>query len=103
MDFKPVLDQALAAARAAGDILRADFHRVGGPRGQVDKAEADLEAERLIRSRLTSTFPHWGYLGEETGRHEGVSGAPRWLGEPNDGTRDYLEGRRGSGVSIGLL
>ncbi|HLA78863.1 MAG TPA: inositol monophosphatase family protein [Vicinamibacteria bacterium] len=103
MDLKPVLDQALAAARAAGDILRADFHRVGGPRGQVDKAEADLEAERLIRSRLTSTFPHWGYLGEETGRHEGVSGAPRWLVDPNDGTRDYLEGRRGSAVSIGLL
>lgn len=103
MDRKPALDEALAAARAAAEILRADFHRPGGPRGQVDKAEADLEAERLIRTRLTAAFPGWGYLGEETGRQDGVPGEPLWLVDPNDGTRDYLQGRRGSTVSIGLL
>ena len=26
-----------------------------------------------------------------------------WLVDPNDGTRDYLVGRRGSAVSIGLV
>lgn len=103
MDRKPALDEALAAARAAGEILRADFHRPGGARGQVDKAEADLEAERLIRARLTAAFPRWGYLGEETGRQDGVPGEPLWLVDPNDGTRDYLQGRRGSTVSIGLI
>lgn len=103
MERKPALDEALAAARAAGEILRADFHRPGGPRGQVDKAEADLEAERLIRARLTAAFPRWGYLGEETGRQDGIPGEPRWLVDPNDGTRDYLQGRRGSTVSIGLI
>lgn len=103
MDRKPALDEALAAARAAAEILRADFHRAGGPRGQVDKAEADLEAEWLIRNRLTAAFPRWGYLGEETGRQEGIPGEPLWLVDPNDGTRDYLQGRRGSTVSIGLL
>jgi ADP-ribosylglycohydrolase/fructose-1,6-bisphosphatase/inositol monophosphatase family enzyme len=103
MDLQPALQAALAAAREAGDLLRADFHRSGGPRGRVDKALADVEAERLIRSRLVGGFPGWGYVGEETGSAAGRAGEPIWLVDPNDGTRDYLEGRRGSAVSIGLL
>jgi ADP-ribosylglycohydrolase/fructose-1,6-bisphosphatase/inositol monophosphatase family enzyme len=90
-------------ARAAGELLRADFHRPGGPRGAGDKAEADVEAERLIRARLLEAFPGWGYRGEETGTQAGAPGQPTWLVDPNDGTRDYLAGRRGSAVSIGLV
>jgi ADP-ribosyl-[dinitrogen reductase] hydrolase len=103
MNLSSALEVALAAARAAGDILAQDFHRPGGPRGKVDKADADLEAEHEIRGRLLGAFPEWGYLGEETGRGAGKAGAPVWLVDPNDGTRDYLLGRRGSAVSIGLL
>lgn len=96
------LPLAIRAAREAGDLLRADVHRPGGPRGGGDKAEADTEAERLIRERLVAAFPDWGYLGEETGGRPGRAGTPVWLVDPNDGTRDYLAGRRGSAVSIGL-
>lgn len=103
MSLKGALDAAVAAALEAGEMLRRDFHRPGGPRGHGDKADADTEAERVIRARLAAAFPGWGYLGEETGRAEGEAGAPRWLVDPNDGTRDYLKGRRGSAVSIGLL
>jgi len=98
------LEVAVAAAREAGDHLRRDLHRPGGPRGHGDKAEADTEAEHLIRARLQAAFPSWGYLGEETGRGPApAAGAPTWLVDPNDGTRDYLVGRRGSAVSIGLV
>jgi fructose-1,6-bisphosphatase/inositol monophosphatase family enzyme/ADP-ribosylglycohydrolase len=104
LDLARALEVAVAAAREAGDILRRDFHRVGGARGQGDKAEADTEAEVVIRARLLQAFPSWGYLGEETGRGpQPAAGAPTWLVDPNDGTRDYLEGRRGSAVSIGLV
>ncbi len=103
MDWRRPLEAALDAAVAAGEILRRDFHHPGGARGAVDKAEADVEAERLIRARLTEAFPGWGYVGEETGRAPGEPGRPVWLVDPNDGTRDYLAGRRGSAVSIGLL
>ena len=103
MDLGPALDVAIAAAREAGDVLRRDFHRPGGPRGKDDKAEADHEAEEKIRTRLQQAFPDWGYLGEETGAASGQAGRPVWLVDPNDGTRDYLKGRRGSAVSIGLL
>jgi ADP-ribosylglycohydrolase/fructose-1,6-bisphosphatase/inositol monophosphatase family enzyme len=97
------LDVAVQAAREAGELLRRDFHRPGGARGHGDKAEADVEAEHAIRARLTAAFPRHSYLGEETGRVQGDPGAPLWLVDPNDGTRDYLVGRRGSTVSIGLL
>ncbi len=90
-------------ARSAGDLLRADFHRPGGPRGGGDKAEADVEAEQLIRERLTRLYPECGFLGEELGRVQAPPGAPIWLVDPNDGTRDYLAGWRGSSVSIGLV
>lgn len=103
MDFSNALRTALTAAREAGDLLRADLHRPEGPRGKIDKADADVEAEACIRARLSAAFPTWGYLGEETGRIEGAPGTPLWLVDPNDGTRDYLKGRRGSAVSIGLL
>jgi ADP-ribosylglycohydrolase/fructose-1,6-bisphosphatase/inositol monophosphatase family enzyme len=103
VDLSRALEVAIAAARGAGDHLRADFHRPGGPRGHGDKADADLEAEQMIRHALLAAFPDWGYLGEETGAAAGPSGAPVWLVDPNDGTREYLKGRRGSSVSIGLL
>ena len=102
-DLPRTLDVAVRAAREAGDVLRADLHRAGGPRGHGEKAEADTEAEWGIRGRLREAFPGWGYLGEETGEVAGEPGTPRWLVDPNDGTRDYLKGRRGSTVSIALL
>ncbi len=96
------LSVAMEAALRAGEILRADFHRPDGARGGGDKAEADTEAEREVRARLLQAFPGWGYRGEETGVQAGQPGQPIWLVDPNDGTRDYLAGRRGSAVSIGL-
>ena len=55
------------------------------------------------RAGCSRRFPGWGFLGEETGAVAGTPGEPIWLVDPNDGTRDYLKGRRGSAVSIGLL
>jgi ADP-ribosyl-[dinitrogen reductase] hydrolase len=97
------LSVAVESALQAGALLLADFHRPGGARGGGDKADADTEAEREIRSRLMAAFPRWGYRGEETGVQPGEPGEPIWLVDPNDGTRDYLAGRRGSAVSIGLV
>jgi ADP-ribosylglycohydrolase/fructose-1,6-bisphosphatase/inositol monophosphatase family enzyme len=103
IDLRAALDRAVVSAREAGELLRADLHRTDGPRGHVDKADADTEAEWLIRRHVLEAFPGWGFLGEETGAVSGRPGDPIWLVDPNDGTRDYLKGRRGSAVSIGLL
>src|SRR5581483_638044 len=103
-DLAQALAVATDAALAGGALIRADFHLPGGPRGYRDHAEVDIEAEQLIRARLLAAFPDWGYRGEETGSC-GVERAPQyvWLVDPNDGTRSFLLGSRGSAVSIGLL
>jgi ADP-ribosyl-[dinitrogen reductase] hydrolase len=103
LDLGRALAVAVAAARSAARLLRDDFHRSSGARGHGDKAEVDTEAELVIRARLLEAFPGWGYLGEETGRAAGAPESPVWLVDPNDGTRDYLAGRRGSAISIGLV
>ena len=103
-DLARAMEVALEAATSAGDLVRADFHRSGGPRGHGSHADVDVEAERLIRARLLAAFPDWGYRGEETGS-AGVVPPPRflWLVDPNDGTVNYLQGVRGSSVSVALL
>jgi ADP-ribosylglycohydrolase/fructose-1,6-bisphosphatase/inositol monophosphatase family enzyme len=105
MEYQALLAVAVDAARAAGDRLRRDFHAPGGARGGGNKAPADTEAEIDIRRRLETAWPDAGYVGEETGRRPGGQGGHGhvWLVDPNDGTRAYLEGHRGSAVSIALL
>jgi len=103
VDFSDPLRVAIEAARVAGGLLRQEFHRTGGPRGVDGHAEVDLLAEQSIRQRLTSAFPRWGYLGEETGGSLGDDGRYLWLVDPNSGTSAYLAGQRGSAVSIALL
>lgn len=95
---------AVAAARDAGAMLRDEFHRPGGPRGSGGHAEIDRPVEELIRSRLSTAFPDDGFLGEETGaRDPAAAGGRRWIVDPNDGTREFLRGRRGPSVSIALV
>lgn len=99
--YDKALKTAIEAAREAGDLLRSEFYRAGGPIGTAHHAEADDAAEALIRGRLLEAEP-WGYLGEETGAV--ASGSDHlWLVDPNDGTAAYMKGRRGSAVSIAAL
>jgi ADP-ribosylglycohydrolase/fructose-1,6-bisphosphatase/inositol monophosphatase family enzyme len=93
---------AIEAAKEAGALLLRDFHRPGGPRGAGAHADADLEAEKVIREKLLAATK-WSYLGEETGRATGEDERHVWLVDPNDGTASYLRGLRGSAVSIAAL
>ncbi len=99
------LATAIEAAQRAGAMLRDEFHRPGGPRGEGGHAEMDEIAEEEIRRILLAAFPEYGYRGEELG----FKGPPRdegkhiWIVDPNDGTSDFLRGFRGSSVAIALL
>ena len=105
VDLTRALELAVRSAKAAGALLLADFRRPDGPRGHGDKAPADSEAETLLRDALEAAFPTHGIVGEELPSRDRLpqDGDPHtWWLDPNDGTRDYLEGARGSAVSIGL-
>ena len=85
----------------AGEILSAEWSLPGGPRGHGDKAEVDVENEALLRKSLLALLD-CDFWGEETGSR--LTGHKYcWVVDPNDGTRDFLEGRKGSAISVGLL
>lgn len=100
--YQGALKAAIEAAQEAGKMLRAEYHRQGGPRGSGGHAEIDGRAERVIRERILAAYPA-AYRGEETGSASGGDSQHIWLVDPNDGTSSYLKGWRGSAVSIALI
>lgn len=98
------LEVAVAAARAAGEILRANF---GGEqavryKGEVDLVtEVDEQAEGKIGWMLREAFPDYGILAEEGGALPG-GGEYRWTVDPLDGTVNYAHGLPVFCVSIAL-
>ncbi len=101
MNLHSLLDLVIAEAHSAGEMLAAEYQRVGGPRGYGDKAEIDYEIEVHLRTKLLS-YLDCDFWGEETDIR--LTGHPLcWVVDPNDGTSDFLKGRAGSAISIGLL
>lgn len=86
---------------AAGARLRAEFHRSGGPRGAGSKAEIDAELESYLKRRLRALHP-CDWHGEELPR-EDTGHSDVWVVDPQDGTRAFLKGLRGSSVSVALF
>lgn len=101
-DLPRLLPPVIAMAEGAGRLLAAEFARPGGPRGAGSHAHVDDEIEVMLREQLLALLPaRW--LGEETGEKAGPGGAWCWLVDPHDGTSAFLDGHRGSAVSIALL
>jgi ADP-ribosyl-[dinitrogen reductase] hydrolase len=103
---KPVLprrlqDGVVEAVREAGDLLRAEFHRPGGPRGRGSHAVIDGEIDGFLRGRLLGLHDV-GWLSEEGGRKLSAS-QDIWIVDPHDGTSAFLKGLRGSSISVALL
>jgi len=99
------LDVAIATAREAGAILRAEFDRPKtiSYKGEVDiVTESDRRSEKLIVARLREHFPDHGIVAEEGG---GGAADARccWYVDPLDGTTNFAHGYPCFAVSIGLL
>ncbi|MGD9510889.1 MAG: inositol monophosphatase family protein [Geminicoccaceae bacterium] len=89
------------AVLGAGSMIRTEFHRSGGPRVQGGKATIDIEVEQLLQRRLLA-LRACNFLGEETAP-DGELADEAWVVDPQDGTSEFLRGRRGSAVSVALL
>lgn len=96
-----LLPAAIEAVSEAGAMIRAEFHRRGGPRGGGSKAQIDTEVEEVLKDRLLGLHA-CGFVGEETDRIS-APGPDVWVVDPQDGTTDFLAGRRGSAISVALL
>jgi histidinol-phosphatase len=86
------LKAALAAARAASEVINAHYRNNPGVRLKSDASpvtEADVLAEEAIHATLSERFPAYGFHGEETGQHA-ASAESVWLVDPIDGTKAFV-------------
>ena len=96
-----LIELATRAVVEAGALLRAEFHRPGGPRGAHSKAPIDSEIENSLRTRLLAMHS-CDWHGEEL-PHIYTGHSDVWVVDPHDGTRGFLKGLRGSSISVALL
>jgi len=103
MSSQRLLDAAMDAARAAGEIAlgyyRAGFE-VMTKADQTPVTQADREGEQAIVEILGRATPDVGFLGEEFGAKGPQE--RRWIIDPIDGTRNFVRHVPIWAVLIGL-
>jgi 3'(2'), 5'-bisphosphate nucleotidase len=101
------LEVAEALARQAGALIRGYFGTgvtVENKAGDEPVTRADREASELIVRGLAAAFPHDIIISEEApdDARRLEPGRRVWFVDPLDGTRDFIRGRHGFAVMIGL-
>lgn len=109
------LEIAIGSARAAGELLRANFGQpldVNAFEAHDIKLELDVRTQELITQHLLGAFPDHALYGEE-----GIAGNQasdhQWIVDPIDGTVNYFYGlphfcisialRRGTEILLGVI
>jgi histidinol phosphatase-like enzyme (inositol monophosphatase family) len=102
--IRHLLDFAQELAWQAGKITLAYFGTGVVPEIKADLTPvtiADRQAEERLRTMIAARFPDHGILGEEFG--EANPGARyRWILDPIDGTKSFVQGVPLYGVLVGL-
>jgi len=110
-DYREDLDTAVAAARAAGDVVMQyfkagyDVRDKGGIEGEENPVtSADLASNAVLKERLLGAFPGDGWLSEETADSTDRLERRRvWVVDPIDGTKEFILGIPQFSVSVGLV
>jgi myo-inositol-1(or 4)-monophosphatase len=102
----PMLNIAIRAARAAGDIIvrnmdRIDRLKVVSKRNNDFVTEVDQKAEEAIIDIIKTAFPDHGFLAEESGV-KNADAEYQWIIDPLDGTTNFLHSVPQFAVSIAL-
>lgn len=102
----PMLNIAIRAARAAGDIIvrnmdRLDRLKIVSKKNNDFVTEVDRKAEEAIIDILKTAFPDHGFLAEESGIKD-EHAQYQWIIDPLDGTTNFLHGVPQFAVSIAL-
>lgn len=107
MGFVHELAVVEGLCRRAGELVRGYFGSgipVEQKPGEGPVTRADREASELIVAGLRAEFPADGILSEEAPDDGSRRLAPRvWMVDPVDGTSDFVRGREGFAVMVGLL
>jgi myo-inositol-1(or 4)-monophosphatase len=102
----PMVNIAVRAARAAGNIITRNMDRIdrltiSSKRSNDFVTEVDRTAESAIIDVLRQAYPDHGFLAEESGA-EAKGGEYQWIIDPLDGTTNFLHGFPQFSVSIAM-
>lgn len=96
-----------AAVRDAGALSMRFFGKASRHWEKAENqpvSEADIAVNDLLRSRLHSPRPDYGWLSEETpDTSERLSRRRIWMVDPIDGTRAFIQGKPEFTVSVALV
>ena len=103
--MQPMLNIAVRAARAAGNIIIRQFDRAQDlPASEKSKndyvTEVDKQAEAVIIDTLLKAFPKHAIMAEESGTRGNSEYV--WIIDPLDGTTNFMHGFPHFAVSIAL-
>jgi histidinol-phosphatase len=104
LDLAKAMDTARRAVEAASAASLAHFGRgvrVDVKPDRTPVTQADRDAEAAILAVVREVFPEHGFLGEETGAHDGAA-STRWIVDPLDGTKGFTRGRSFWGALVAL-
>ena len=104
--MQPMLNIAVRAARAAGDIIvrnmdRLDRIKVVTKQNNDFVSSVDHMAEEEIIATIKHAYPDHGILAEESGK-QAEDADFQWIIDPLDGTTNFLHGFPQFAVSIAL-
>jgi len=104
--MQPMLNTAVKAARAAGNIIvrhmdRLDRLKVTTKQNNDFVSNVDYQSEQAIIDILKYAYPDHGILAEESGKQDEEADF-QWIIDPLDGTTNYLHGFPQFSVSIAL-
>jgi len=93
--YQPLLDTAVAAARAAGELQRRHFYKPPQVTAQMAhdvKLVLDVRSQQLIERTILRRFPTHEILGEEGSRPgaDARKSEIRWVIDPLDGTVNFF-------------
>lgn len=103
---EPILNIAVEAARAAGNIIvramnRLDTVKISEKSPNNFVTEVDQRAEKEIISIIKKAHPTHGIIAEESGESPGND--YQWIIDPIDGTRNFIHGFPHFAISIAVM
>ncbi|KAJ4347255.1 uncharacterized protein N0V89_011195 [Didymosphaeria variabile] len=105
--LRKIKNDLVDIARTAGQMMIAADPSVvesDTKKNSSDRVtETDKAVEKMVQDRLTSEYPHFGFLGEETFKlGDKLGDMPTFVCDPIDGTLNFIHGFPNTAVSLAL-
>ncbi|OCF34504.1 myo-inositol-1(or 4)-monophosphatase [Kwoniella heveanensis CBS 569] len=111
LDLDSILAFTIKLALDAGEMIRdGQQKRFASESASEDEkvnsvdlvTEVDKAVEEFITKKIKETYPDHQFIGEETFKGQKITDEPTWIGDPIDGTTNFIHGFPMVATSIGL-